>query len=643
MKKAQTIAKHHTGEVIRDIAIAVPAHFSHPERAALLNAAKLAGLNVQTLVDQSLATAVGFAADKTFEKPKNILFFDFGGSNLQLSLFEFSNQLVRNKTVSDIKHIASDVNLDIGGQEIDRRIVELWENDVRAKGLVQGDLTPRVRMRMMEAARKAKEILSVNKEAHAFVENVSPDVDYNTVITREQMETLCKDMWKNIEVTLDNFLKKANMTVQEIDDIQLFGASTRVPIVQETIMNFYGHAPSRQLNTDESVAVGTALYAAEVSGLYRVRFKSKHGSKLGNSVSIERKAVVTGDEPDELYESTIFTEASHYGSKRILKIPTEKDSIIKLTYVNDLKTPGLSKDLGEYLVTGLEGIHKRYNVTDKIVAHYKIELTTSGTVELTSAEAHVPIIVQKTVRVKKVINETEVNGDNQEVNGGTEEVNGDNEEDKNKTVQDEEASTHSAGDEEVKNDPNEENKSEKTVKAEPKIEYENVLQESKTVKIVSLRVRRSNADEIQKVFKAKKKVFEQVENEEKERLEAETAKSLLESFIYAVRDSLEDKKLIEISTDEERAEINVVLEKTSDWLYDEGFDQPAAIYNTKLEEIGNLLKRIYERQQKAVEEEQERMKEQELLTEQLMETIEEQLKKEDQTEKPAGAPIKDEL
>lgn len=622
LKKAQTIAKHHTGENIRDISIAVPAHFSHAERAAMINAAKIAGLNVITLVDQGLATAVSFAADKKLEKSQKILFFDFGGSNLQLSLFDISNEVVNNKTINNIRHIASDVNTNIGGQLIDRLIVEHWIKEIISKGLAK-EISPRIRMRMLDAARKSKEILSVNKEAHAFVENISPDVDFKTVITKEELETICAPIWDDLFVTLKNFVAKANVSVTDIDDVQLFGASTRIPIIQETITKFYGHEPSRQLNTDESVAIGAALYAAEVSGMYRVKFRTKYGSHLSNPVKIDRKSLAIGEETQETYSSTIFTETSHYGSKRILKLPTEKDSIITLSYVNPVETPGTDKKIGEYLVTGLEGIHSRYNVTDKIVVHYKVELTTSGTVQLSSVEAHVPIVTQKTVRVKKIVNETTTEEVSEEIDGESPE----------KKEEDDSSSENEVNSEEDPTDNEEKETEEVITKKEPKIEYEEVVQEQKTVKVVSLKVRQVGHDNITKIFKSKKTILDQIEKKESDRFAAESAKSSLESFVYTLRDNMDDERFIAISTEVERQNIRNNLNVVSEWLDDEGFDQPADEYQKRHDELATLLKLIHERHEATLIEENL----------QLQEDVETLYASSENLEKSGETHVKDEL
>lgn len=599
LRKAKGYASQHAETTINECSISVPSYFTHQQRKALINAAKIAGLSTVTLVDQGLAVAVSYSTDRVFEQPRKVLFFDLGSSDLQISAYEFQNEVKNNKTIKDVRFLARTWNTDVGVRQIDLRIAELWANEMVSKGLIKSvdDLTPKSYSKLLIEAKKAKEVLSANKDRHVYIENVVPDVDFKTVLTREKMDEVSQDIYDKVKLTLERFFENKNFTVNDIDEIQLFGAGTRVVQIQKLLKDFFGKDVNRQLNTDEACAIGTGLFAAEVSGTYRVPFRTKYGARSLYPIKVNRKSIVNEGGEEEDYSVVLFNQSNYYGAKRILKIPTDRNSVLKIFYDDEVNIEGFNNLLEQYTITGIEDIYNKYNVTGKPMLHLNIELTKGGVVKLNSAEGHIPVIRQKIIKVPKIVNETVTE-----------------EEEKSDENIKEESKEESVNNNEENNtdDQNKTTENEKETKKAPKIEFEEKIEEYKTNQIIKLKVESLNDDKIEyKRYRRGKQVLDNIDKEEAVRLETEKMKNNLEALLYSLNEHLIDPTIIEHSTEEEREGIRKSLSEISEWLSFEGAESTLEVYKDKTEEIAKLFEPINKRFEEKKKKELEKLKEKE--------------------------------
>ncbi|MFN7899789.1 MAG: molecular chaperone DnaK [Synechococcaceae cyanobacterium] len=251
------------GEPVEAAVITVPAYFNDAQRQATRDAGRLAGINVERILNEPTAAALAYGFDRS--PAKRVLVFDLGGGTFDVSVLRIANG------VFDVKATSGDTQL--GGNDWDARIVNwLAESFQQAHGL---DLRRdrQALQRLTEAAEKAKQELSGVTSTPISLPFIATGPEgplhIETSLERRQFEALCPDLLDRLLRPVQRALRDAGLSADAIDDVVLVGGSTRMPMVQEMVRTLIPREPCQSVNPDEVVAVGAAVQAGILTGELR--------------------------------------------------------------------------------------------------------------------------------------------------------------------------------------------------------------------------------------------------------------------------------------------------------------------------------------------------------------------------------------
>lgn len=250
-------AEAYLGEKVKKAVITVPAYFNDAQRQATKNAGKIAGLEVERIINEPTAAALAYGLDKQ-ETNQTILVYDLGGGTFDVSILELGDGVFEVKSTSG--------NNKLGGDDFDQRIIDYILDDMKENHDTDLSDNKMALQRIKEEAEKAKKTLSSSTSAEISLPFITAELNYETTLTRAKFEELVDDL---VESTLDpvhKALKDAKLKASDIDKVILVGGSTRIPKVQELVKKELGKEPSKEVNPDEVVAMGAAIQGGVLTG-----------------------------------------------------------------------------------------------------------------------------------------------------------------------------------------------------------------------------------------------------------------------------------------------------------------------------------------------------------------------------------------
>ena len=254
-------AEAYLGEKVEKAVITVPAYFSDAERQATKNAGKIAGLEVERIINEPTAAALSYGLEK--EEGQTILVYDLGGGTFDVSILELGDG------VFEVK--ATNGNNKLGGDDFDERIIKYIVKEFKKENDIDLSEDKMAMQRLKEVAEKAKKDLSGMVSTQISAPFIAKDEDGEPVhldmtLSRAKFEDLIEDLVESTLEPVKKALKDAKMTKKDIDKVILVGGSTRVPLVFETVTKELGKEPSREVNPDEVVAMGAAIQGGVLTG-----------------------------------------------------------------------------------------------------------------------------------------------------------------------------------------------------------------------------------------------------------------------------------------------------------------------------------------------------------------------------------------
>ena len=260
LRKLADDASNYLGEKVTSAVITVPAYFNDAQRQATKDAGKIAGLDVLRIVNEPTAAALAYGLEK--DKSEKVLVFDLGGGTFDVSILEIGDG------VHEVLSTSGDAHL--GGDDFDQKVMDwICEEFKKQEGIdLKGD--KQAMQRVKEAAEKAKCELSSVMETNINLPFITADangpkhLDLN--LTRAKFEDLSRDLLNRCKVPVENALKDAGITKNDINEVVLVGGSTRIPAVQQLVKEYTGKEPNQSVNPDEVVAVGAAIQAGVLAG-----------------------------------------------------------------------------------------------------------------------------------------------------------------------------------------------------------------------------------------------------------------------------------------------------------------------------------------------------------------------------------------
>ena len=261
LQKLKTDAENYLGQKVTQAVITVPAYFSDSQRQATKDAGKIAGLEVLRIINEPTAAALAFGMDKE-DQDQKIMVYDLGGGTFDVSILDIGDGV--------FEVLATNGNTHLGGDDFDERIMDYLVSEFKKSNGIDLKSDKMAMQRLKEAAEKAKIELSGMQQTQINLPFITADAQgpkhLDITLTRAKFEELIRDLVDATRVPVEQAMKDAGVTANDIHKILLVGGSTRVPCVQEAVKKITGKDPDKGINPDECVAIGAAIQGGVLSG-----------------------------------------------------------------------------------------------------------------------------------------------------------------------------------------------------------------------------------------------------------------------------------------------------------------------------------------------------------------------------------------
>eukprot|EP01133_Synstelium_polycarpum_P015283 gene15283-18092_t len=364
--KMKRDAEEFTGQSIDSAVITVPAYFNNAQRQATMNAATIAGLKVQRLLNESSAAAIAYGKDQS-DDSKNIIVIDFGGGKTDVSVVTIEQGLV------EIRATAGDSRL--GGKYFDHLIASHFVQEIYTKHQKDISKDKKAMHRLTKACEAAKCQLTTSNEATIIVDSLVDGINIKETITRDKFNVLCRAPISRIQGLLPTVMESARLTQNEINEVVLVGGSSRIPAFQTMIKTFFNKQPYLLLNMDKAVVTGATLLSNYLSGALKDDFLllDIQSYSLGlNTSSGARTQVISLNSPIPVTQSQIFSTTEDNQKAINISVYEGGRSMFK---DNTL--------IGHYKITGLPDAPR-----GSVQAHVKFIINDSGILTVTAEDKY---------------------------------------------------------------------------------------------------------------------------------------------------------------------------------------------------------------------------------------------------------------
>lgn len=522
---------------VSDLVISVPAWFTDIQRRSLLDAAEIAGLKLLRVMNDTTAAALGYGITKldlpsAEEKPRRVAFIDIGHADYSVSIVEFRKGELAVKSTAYDRHF--------GGRDFNLALVNHFHKEFKGKYRIDITTNPKAMVRVEAAAEKLKKILSANQQAPMNIESLMNDIDVTAMITRQEFEALVEPLLNRVTVPLEQALAEAKLSKEDIDVIELVGGSTRVPAIKDRIQNFFGKPLSFTLNQDEAVARGCAFSCAILSPVFKVRdFAVQDIVNYPIEFSWEKDV----DIPDEDTSLTVFNKGNVLPSTKILTFYRKQPFDLEARYAKPEELPGkISPFIGRFSVKGVKADPK----TEFMICKLKARVNIHGVLNVESG-----YYVEDQEVEEEIKDEKQGEGDKKDPDA-------------------------------MDTDDKKEGEKPKTRKVKKQVRKGDLPIVAGTT---SLDANTKNAlTEKEAAMLMEDKLVADTEEKKNE----------LETYIYDLRNKLDDQ-YADFASEEEKEKLRAKLTESEDWLYEEGEDATKATYIAKMDEIRAMAGPITQR------------------------------------------------
>lgn len=260
LRKLKDDASKYLGEEVTQAVITVPAYFNDSQRQATKDAGKIAGLEVLRIINEPTAASLAYGLDK--KANERILVFDLGGGTFDVSILEIGDGVFEVMATSGDSHL--------GGDDFDKKIVDYMAAEFQRMEGIDLRKDKQALQRLTEAAEKAKIELSSVTQAEINLPFITATQDgpkhLELTLTRAKFEELCADLIDRCRIPVENALRDAKLSKDQVDEVVLVGGSTRIPAVKQLVKTILGKEPNESVNPDEVVAMGAAIQGGVLSG-----------------------------------------------------------------------------------------------------------------------------------------------------------------------------------------------------------------------------------------------------------------------------------------------------------------------------------------------------------------------------------------
>ena len=255
LQKMKATAESYLGGTVKNAVITVPAYFNDAQRQATKDAGVIAGLNVLRIINEPTAAAIAYGLDRVKTNgEQNVLIFDLGGGTFDVSLLSLDDG------VFEVRATAGDTHL--GGEDFDTLLVDYCANEFKRKTKLDIQTNPRALRRLRTACERAKRILSTATQTTVEVDGLHESQDLNVTLTRAKFESLCDSLFQKCITPVEQVLRDAKISKDQVHEVVMVGGSSRIPRVRELLTNYFnGKKLNDTVNPDEAVAYGAAVQA----------------------------------------------------------------------------------------------------------------------------------------------------------------------------------------------------------------------------------------------------------------------------------------------------------------------------------------------------------------------------------------------
>ena len=261
LMKLKKDAEAYLNDKVTKAVITVPAYFNDAQRQATKDAGKVAGLEVERIINEPTAAAIAYGIDKQ-DKNQKILVYDLGGGTFDVSVLEIGDGVY--------EVLATAGNNKLGGDDFDQRIIDYLVEEFKKQNGIDLSTDKLALQRLKDASEKAKKDLSsavtTNISLPFITQGTNGPLHLDVTLTRAKFEELISDLIEATKVPVEQALKDAGITANDLHKVLLVGGSTRVPAVQEAVKKITGKEPDKGINPDECVAIGAAIQGGVLSG-----------------------------------------------------------------------------------------------------------------------------------------------------------------------------------------------------------------------------------------------------------------------------------------------------------------------------------------------------------------------------------------
>ena len=265
LRKMKKTAEEYLGESVTEAVITVPAYFNDSQRQATKDAGRIAGLEVKRIINEPTAAALAYGMDKA-QGDRTVAVYDLGGGTFDISIIEIAE--VDGEHQFEV--LATNGDTFLGGEDFDLRLIEFLADEFKSENGIDLHNDPLALQRLKEAAEKAKIELSSSQQTEVNLPYITADATgpkhLVVKLTRAKLESLVGELVSRSLEPLKVALTDSGLSASEIDDVILVGGQTRMPLVQQTVADFFSKEPRKDVNPDEAVAMGASIQGAVLAG-----------------------------------------------------------------------------------------------------------------------------------------------------------------------------------------------------------------------------------------------------------------------------------------------------------------------------------------------------------------------------------------
>ncbi|CAF1349094.1 unnamed protein product [Adineta steineri] len=601
-----------------DCVIGVPCYFTDAERRAMLDASQIAGWNCLRLLNETTAVALGYGiykadlpepADKPrlvafvdmgytslqasvppragaheedsatrlviffalgygiykadlpepADKPRLVAFVDMGYTSLQASVVAFNK--------GKLKMVATACDPSLGGRDFDTIIMDAMREDYQKRYKVDSYSTAKAKLRLRAECEKAKKLMSSNTQPIPIgLECFIDEKDVNGKMSRADFEELAKPILERVRHTLENLLKEAKLTVDDIECVEIVGGSTRVPAIRQIVEDVFHKKPMTTMNADESVARGCTLMCAILSPTFKVKeFKIEDCQPY--PITLSWQGGVNEDN-----EVEVFSRWNVIPSTKMLSFYKREPLTVEARYSYPNDIPFSESRIGQYTIENIQpqpdGTPSKIKVKVRLNRNGIFDVTQASLIE-TIEEPNAPDAPAETMETVTSGPQTVDNGEDQSAPTVTE------------PMEESAAPANAAGSGDAQQD-----EKEKDEEGKPKAATTTTPKKKK--KEIDLpitpRVPGATKKELERLIEQELEMISQ-DKKEKERSDAKNA---VEEYVYEMRGKVDGGDYEKFSDEKIRQKLLSDLQITEDWLYDDGMNQEKNVYVDRLKNLKSL-------------------------------------------------------